>query len=430
MATEQPLSIKPLTANRLLTGFVWVLGGNLFYAACQWLMLAAIARLGNPAFVGVFSLAIALTAPVFMLTNLQLRSVYITEDEIAYPLGLYITTRFLLSMGAYLLIVVGVLLYADDQQPGMQTVLWTVGLSKLFETGSDLIYGYYQKTNRQDRQAWSLVWRGGGGCGLFVLVWQLTGRFELALIAFSSFTGLCLLVDSWCFVRLFQQLNQRQWPKLLWSARSGSLIRLALPLGLVAFVTSLSSSLPRYTIDTVLGVGAVGIFSAVTYVKVATVYVIDAMSNALMPELSHLYAANQPAAFRLMMNRFLVYSAGIGLCYVTAAWLGGRFFLETFYTDEYAPYTNLLILTMLSAGINYIGRTLSYGMMALRQYRQQLVLGLTESIAINLILWLLIPVWGLSGAGLALVLGELIRVIVSGFYYHKSFQTFQRLAIP
>ncbi len=417
-----------LQSARLLTSVVWVLAGNLFYAASQWLMLATIAKLGNTALVGVFSLALALTAPMFMLTNLQLRSVYVTEEEAEYPLGLYITTRFLLSTGGYLLIGAGVLLYPDWQHPLVRTVLLSVGLAKLFETGSDLIYGYYQKINRQDLLAWSLGWRGGGGCGLFVLVWQLTDRFEAGLLVFSGFWGLCLLTDGWRFIRLFRQLNQGRLPQLVWSIRSGALIRLALPLGVVAFVTSLSASLPRYTVGALLGVKAVGIFSAVTYVKVATVYVIDAMSNALMPELSRLYAAGQPAAFQALMYRFLAYNAGIGFCYVAGAWLGGRFLLETLYTSDYAPYTNLLILTMLSAGINYLGRTLSYGMMALRQYRQQLVFGLTESISINLILWLLLPVWGLSGAGLALVLGELIRLIVSGLYYHKSFQAFQRVA--
>ena len=53
----------------------WTFGGNLVYAACQWGMLVALAKFGSPELVGRFALALAVTAPVYMLTNLQLRAV-------------------------------------------------------------------------------------------------------------------------------------------------------------------------------------------------------------------------------------------------------------------------------------------------------------------------------------------------------------------
>src|ERR1044072_4016691 len=63
----------------LRTNFSWTLAGNLIYSGCQWGVLIVLARLGSPEQVGQFALALAVTAPVIMLSNLQLRGVLATD---------------------------------------------------------------------------------------------------------------------------------------------------------------------------------------------------------------------------------------------------------------------------------------------------------------------------------------------------------------
>ena len=57
----------------LRSNFAWVLAGNLVYAACQWGMIVALAKLGSSYMVGQFSLGLAIATPVLMFTNLHLR---------------------------------------------------------------------------------------------------------------------------------------------------------------------------------------------------------------------------------------------------------------------------------------------------------------------------------------------------------------------
>src|SRR5690242_13021708 len=59
------------TAMSWRSNFAWALSGNVVYAACQWGMVIALAKLGNSFMVGQFSLGLALAAPVMMFTNLS-----------------------------------------------------------------------------------------------------------------------------------------------------------------------------------------------------------------------------------------------------------------------------------------------------------------------------------------------------------------------
>src|ERR1700678_241367 len=79
----------------LRRNFVWTLLGNLVYAGCQWCMLIALAKLTNAQMVGQFALALAITAPVFMLTGLQLRVVQATDAGHEYRFEEYFSLRLI-----------------------------------------------------------------------------------------------------------------------------------------------------------------------------------------------------------------------------------------------------------------------------------------------------------------------------------------------
>ena len=90
MTTE---AVQPPGARSLRANFSWTFVGNVIYAACQWAMLVVLAKLGSPEIVGQFALGLAITAPVIMLTNLQLRAVQATDAKRAYSFGDYLGLR-------------------------------------------------------------------------------------------------------------------------------------------------------------------------------------------------------------------------------------------------------------------------------------------------------------------------------------------------
>src|ERR1039458_4733159 len=83
----------PVAVPSLRVTFTWTLVGNVVYALCQWGMISGLAKLGTTAAVGQFALALAITAPVFMLTNLQLRGIQATDARSTFDFCHYFTVR-------------------------------------------------------------------------------------------------------------------------------------------------------------------------------------------------------------------------------------------------------------------------------------------------------------------------------------------------
>jgi O-antigen/teichoic acid export membrane protein len=171
---------RPLTLRH---NFSWTLTGNTVYAASQWGILVLLAKIGNPEIVGQFTLGLAVTAPIFMLTNLQLRAIQATDATQRFRFNDYLGLR-LLGTGIALLIVLGITLLGYRQETGL--IILLIALAKALESFSDVVYGLLQQHEQMDRVAISLMLRGvfslvSLGVGLY-----LTHHGPLCCLAMTS----------------------------------------------------------------------------------------------------------------------------------------------------------------------------------------------------------------------------------------------------
>src|SRR5208283_4635069 len=123
---------------------------------CNWGILMVLAKLGSPEWVGQFALGLALTAPVIMLTNLQLRVIQATDARREYRFGHYLALR-LVTTALSLFVIAGI---ACGYRLGTALVILAVGLAKAFASLSDVVYGLLQAHERMDRIALSMMIKG------------------------------------------------------------------------------------------------------------------------------------------------------------------------------------------------------------------------------------------------------------------------------
>src|SRR5690349_24121955 len=114
----------------LRSNFVWILTGNLVYAACQWGMIVALAKLGSSFMVGQFSLGLAIATPVLMFTNLQLRSLQATDAMHQYSLQEYLGLRIITTLIA--MVVVASITWIGGYERATAMVILAVGCAKGF----------------------------------------------------------------------------------------------------------------------------------------------------------------------------------------------------------------------------------------------------------------------------------------------------------
>jgi len=412
---------KPLTLRR---NFSWTFIGNAVYAACQWGMVMMLAKLGSPEMVGQFTLGFAITAPVFMFTNLQLRVIQATDAKQQYQFGDYLGLR-LIATGIGLLVTAAIT-FKSGYRPETALVVLLVGLAKALESISDVFYGLIQQHERMDRIARSLMIKGPLsllllGIGVYVsgnVVWGVLGlvvAWGAILLGHDVPNGAKILKD----LQLMpsenhhsQNIGSTLQPR--WDRKTiVKLIKYAAPLGFVMMLISLNSNVPRYFIESHLGERELGVFAAMAYLMVLGGMVVNALGESASPRLAKYYANRNAIAFRTLLLKLVGIATVIGTITVLISLVGGKQILTLLYNPEYAQHTNLFVWLMVAAGVGYVSAFLGYGMTTAQYFRIQIPLFSAVTGASALGSMFLIPAYGLQGAAIALIVSSGVQVVIS-----------------
>jgi O-antigen/teichoic acid export membrane protein len=406
---DLPAADAPPPARSLKANFAWTLAANVIYAGCQWLMLMAVAKLGTREMVGQFSYALALTAPVSVLTSLQLRSVQATDASGQFPFSSYLGLRLL---GAGLSLAIVAVLAALAPGPGVGPVVLAMGVAKAIEALSDIGYGLLQRHERMDLIARSMIIRGVTAAAAFTAAIAVSGSVTTGVVALCGTWGLAL------FLYDVPRTSALHGPgrATVWSRPSFAPAALrhlggrALPLGAMAFLLSLGLNVPRYFIERALGLADLGVFSAVSYVVVALAMVLAALGQAAMPRMAVHHARGRRADF--LRLTFLLGGLGValGLTAAAAAAVAGGPLLALLYRPDYAEAQPVFFWTALASSLGLAGSALGYCLTATGSFRAQaplavVVLGTTVASC-----WLLVPRFGLLGAVAAVAVASVVQL--------------------
>jgi O-antigen/teichoic acid export membrane protein len=399
-------------AFSLRRNFSWTIAGNLVYTGCQWAMLVALAQLGNPEMVGQYALGLALTAPVVLFLNLQLRMVQATDAKRLYQFGDYLGLRLLTALLS--LFVIAVVVLALGYEAGTSAVVLLVGVAKAVEAVSDVYYGLFQQRERMDLVSKSLLLRGVGMLVLFVLCLSVTGSVIAATAAQAAVWFLTLAVYDMKNGRRLAGTAETSFDTrpVFDHNRLWMLTRLALPMGIASMLTALNFNVPRYIIEHFLSMADLGIFAALAYFWLANQTVINALGQAASSRLATYYQSNR-AAFKKLLVKLALLGGGLGAFWVLLVWLLGEPFLRVFYGPEYAAHNDVLLVLMIGSGISNLSSVFWYGATAACVYQAQVPLFAVMFLATTLTSWLLVPALGILGAAIAITVGYTLLALAT-----------------
>lgn len=397
----------PWGSKSLRKNFSWALNGAIFYVFSQWVLLIILAKLGGPTIAGRYTLGLAITAPIVLLSNLQLRALLASDVQEMFPFSAYAILRLLTSLGALLLIcgLTACLKFTLDQA----VVICLIGLAKVIESGSDITYGLMQKHERMDLVSLSKGIRGiltaGAVGGIF---WETN----------SLIAGIGGMIAVWFMVfvlfdcRHLQRIlgsppNHMPWAKMAHAGLASkvlSLTKFSLPLGMVSMLMSYNTAMPRYLLETYHGEAALGYFSAIACFTVACTIVPEAFSQAALPRLAK-YHANSLESYWRLMGKLMLVAFLIGMAGVVIATLGGSELLRFVYKEDFGRFSHILVLIMLLGAAESICSVLGVGLTAARMLAAQLPVLAGTLIITTVSGWWLIPSQAMEGAVLAAMAG-------------------------
>ena len=392
----------------LRVNFAWTSVGHATYAACQWAMVSALAKLGSVELVGQYALGLAATAPVLMLAQLNLRSVLATDPEFEGRFDDYRDLR-VLTLAVAGAVIAGIAFSMDGAMPRIALL---AGAVQAVEWVSDIYHGLYQRLERMERIAASLAARGLLSVAALALgVWG-TGSLAIGLAGVFAVRLLVLIVyDRGIAFRDCRVVREGTAGDGSRARRLSKIAVTALPLGLVLMVGSLATNTPRYFAVHHLGEHALGIFSAIASLATGGSFVVNALGQAATPALARCYAAGDRAGFCRMTNKLA--AVGVALCAaaVGSSLLVGDFVLKAAYRPEYAEHTPLLAAVMLATGVGYIGSLLGYSMTAARMFREQVPIQIASLGATAGAAFFAVPRFGLIGVAAAVGAGSLVQAL-------------------
>jgi O-antigen/teichoic acid export membrane protein len=379
-------------------------------------MLSVLAKLGSPSIVGQFALGLAITAPVYMLTSLQLRSVQATDARAEFAFSHYFTVTAVSTILGW--IAIAALVVAMRYDTTTAAVIVLVSSAKAVESMSTVVAGLLQKHERLDRVAVSLIMRGVISVLVFGVMFAVSRSLCLALAGMVIVWSCVLLAYdlTWASLLAGPRITFFKWN---WPAIRRLFI-LSLPLGIVMTLASLNVNGPRYFLQYYLGPAELGIFASLGYALVAIGLIVNALGQSASTRLSLMYAAAETRNFSRLIIKLISFGFLIIVLGVPLSLLIGRPILTVLYNAEYGQHTGLLAIMVAASGVSTMGSFCGYGVTAARQFRQQLPLVVCSTLSGLITSFVLIPRMGLVGAAVAVLVSAVVILIGYGLVLKQA----------
>lgn len=393
----------------LKENFFWNFLGSSVYALSQFIIIVLLNKLGSPVMVGLYSIGLAISTPIIMLTNLQLRQIQATDTTGEYLFNDYYALRIV--TGFLAIIVIIIILFLSNYSIYKSIIVLLVALNRIIDSYSDVIYGQLQQRERMDYIGKSKAIKGILSIIVMGILLFLTNNLILTLI----WINIIWILIFWYYDRKKVKLYIKNIRPFFDLNKMKDLTIFALPLGIVMMLISLDSNLPRIVIERFLGEEALGYFTSISYLIFAGNLFIQSVGQAFSPRMAKLYRKGSIKSFNKIVV-FLIFVGMItGIIGLLISIYGGELILTLLYDSSYKNYKQLLILTMISGIFIYSSSFLGFSITAMRLFKIQPFIGLI-GVIVNLIFsFLLIPQFGLIGAAYTLIIVSITQFIIKIF---------------
>lgn len=385
-----------VSLNKVKGKLSWSLSGNILFALSQWGIITILARMNIDTDLGDYSLALAITAPIILFFNFDLRTLLATDSKNDYKFNEYFGSRIAHMIFAFLLLTLFIFIYTDDTTLIQISLL--IGLIKFIESLSDITFGYFQKNGEINLIGKSQLYRGIYGVLVFSITYYISEDLKLSVIAI-----LLVMILRLFFYDLYN-LRKKIKIKPVINITSLNLIKLAYPLGFTALIGSLLTNLPRYFLDYYAGVVSVGVFSALYYILVASNMVMTPLSLLAGPHLANSYHENKKKFIRNVIKLIM-----LSIIFFLTMYIPILFFSETilgfFYGKEFIQYAlefKVLSSSMLFAFINAF---LNLSLVSMRALRSQAI--------VNFLVLIITVLSSIAFISSNLILGAAVVMVIS-----------------
>lgn len=394
-------------ANRMLNHLIrakWLLGGNIIYALNQWLILTLIARELSTKDLGLYTYAISIAGPIFILMNMQLRPIYIAEFNSSnkYSFESFFSLRLYTNI---LGIVIGIA-WATYTNIETLPIVICILIIKALEGFSDIIYSKYNAHNKTELITKSLLIKSVSALLAVIICIYSTKSLLLSIIS---------IILTYVLVLTFVDFNNLKL-KPNWFvfnlSEFSSIIVYAIPLAIASTLISLTSNMPRYFLEDYFSLDLVGIYSVFIYfVAIGNIF-INSVCQYFSPYFSIYWNSNNKLFLKTISYCWMI-AIIFGLIMVLLTYLFGKELLNIIYGSKFNNYIYELKIIILSSIFTYASVVNGYVLTAIKVLKTQVPIFLFILSSCVILSYFLIPKYGLTGAAWGTLAVSLIQFLIT-----------------
>lgn len=394
------------------SNFIYSLMANIYSAICKFLILLTIIRLGTPLEVGRYNYALVLSAPIFLLASLKIRSIIVTNDE--YKVNQFFNAILVTNFIFLIAFMAIVPMFSSSNQT---LIIFIVALIKIIENTKEVAYGVYQKEEKLKTQSISMILYFTLSLASFYVAYFVT--YDLFIALLLSF--ICGLLSFMLFDLPVMKKRFKVGLKVAFSViNSKNIVYLALPLSVSAAIGSLNTGLPRIILKEFYDEYTLGIFSAIAYLLVIGSLLASSLSQVFLPRLRKFFREGQWNNFIDLTRKMVLIGSFIGFVSIIISVIFGKTILRIFYGTEYSNQS--IVLVVLSLGILFIlsGVFLGTAIIATGNYKVNYKIALITLLSITIFSLVFIPFLGLIGTALTITISNFVSLLSYYYFYRKE----------
>ena len=404
-----------MTIGHNKTTLIWLIIGNVIKSLTQWGLLVLLIKYYTTKEVGIFTYALALASPVFVLTNMQLKSLLVVE-----PSGetdnfkIYHAVRCMTSG----LTFAGLMVYAIISS-NLGGIVVGVFLYKVVESLIDIIYGYYQKKDMMIRMSKFDITKTVIVLLVCLLTTIVLRKIEFTLLSLVVASALFYVIISYDVNKVLSRQDSFCWTKVY------DIIKKAFPLGISICIASYMTNYPRLALQNICGPEMLAYFGAYAYL-VAGIFQINIPFHIFLRQrLSTSYQHSDIRDFRRKVNLSILFFIGMGAFLVVVFLLGGERIICFLYNKEYAVYSEVLILLIIAETINRVSGILSTAVLSFNIYTKQAIISGFSLAVVVLLSGVVISKYGIWGGGYVCIVAALMLTGCYSYIYLKKLKAWR-----
>ncbi len=402
------MKILSLLKNKIVKNASWIIGGRIVHMICAFIVSLLTARYLGPNNYGLINYATAYTTFFYSICTLGLNSILVKalidepENE-GQTLGTSIVLQGLASFFSSLMII-GIVSLVDRKEPLtiIVTALCTIGLVfRMFET----IRYWFQAHLLSKYSAVTST-----------IAYILTSAYRLILLIqaksvkwFALATALDYFVIA---ILLFVFYEKCKGPKLSFSRQQTTrLLRLGAPFILAGIMVSIYGNCDKFMLKHLVDEAEVGYYSTAYSLCNTWVFILSAIIDSMYPVIMESHKKDYllfEQQNRLMYAIVFYISIAVSIIFVIFA---GPV-IKILYGEAYMPAEAPLRVITWYVAFSYLGVARNAWIVSenLQKYIAPIYVGAAiTNVVIN---YVLIPVWGATGAAVASLITQISTIFV------------------